>query len=102
MRPSVTIFPVFPTKSRLSFPLLPANPLLIPPWPMTSVPSLNLPLGALQGNKQTPSLMVIVAEGMLPIQTKLREDVPRGVDLSKLLGDSDPVPDEASLVIEGQ
>ena len=28
---------------------------------------------------QTPSLMVIVAEGMPPIQIKLREDVPRGV-----------------------
>ena len=48
--------------------------------------------------------MVIVAEGILPIQTKLIEKMHRWeyVDLSKLLGTLDPVPDEASLVIEGQ
>ena len=53
---------------------------------------------------QTPSLMVIVAEGMPPVQTKLIEKMHRWeyVDPSKLLGSSDPVPDEASLVIEGQ
>ena len=73
------IFLFSPAKSRLSFPLLPANPLLIPPRPVTSVPSLNLPLGALQVEQtQTPSPMVIVAEGMPPIQTKLR-DMPLGV-----------------------
>ena len=48
--------------------------------------------------------MVIVAEGIPPIQTKLIEKMHRWeyVDLSKLLGSLDPVPDEASLVIEGQ
>ena len=52
---------------------------------------------------QTPSPMVIVAEGMPPIQTKLIEKMHRWeyVDLSKLLGSSDPVSGEASLVIEG-
>ena len=87
----------------MAFPLLPVNPLLAPP--VTSVPSLNLPLGAPQVEQiQTTSPMVIVAEGMPPIQTKLIEKMRRWeyVDLSKLLGDSDPILDEASVVIEGQ
>ena len=91
-----------PTGSSSSLPPLPVNPLLVPP--VSSVPFLALPLGNLQVEQsQVSAPMVIVAEGIPPIQTKLIEKIRcwEYVDLSKLLGGSDPVPEEASMVVEG-
>ena len=55
-----------------------------------------------QPQQQLP--MVIVAEGIPPIQSKLVEKMRRWeyVDLSKLLGGSDPASEEAAMIVEGQ
>ena len=48
--------------------------------------------------------MVIVVEGIPPIQSKLVEKMRRWeyVDLLKLLGGSDPASEEAAMIVEGQ
>ena len=79
------------------------NPLLTAP--VSSVPSLTLPLGSVQVVQPlTPSLMVIVAEGIPPIQAKLVEQMRRWeyVDLAKLLGGQEIVAEEATVVVDGQ
>ena len=52
----------------------------------------------------TPSSMVIVAEGIHPIQAKLVEQIRRWeyVDLAKLLRGQEMVPEEATVVVDGQ
>ena len=52
----------------------------------------------------TPSSMVIVAEGIPPIQAKLVERTRRWeyVDLAKLLRGQEMVPEEATVVVDGQ
>ena len=75
------------TGSRFS---LSVNPLLV--LSVSSAPSLTLPLQSVQVEQpQTPSLMVIVAEEIPPVQTKLIEQMwcLDYVDLSKLLADQD-------------
>ena len=79
------------------------NPLLTAP--ISSVPSLTLPLGLVQvAQPLTPSSMVIVAEGIPPIQAKLVEQMRRWeyVDLAKLLGGQEIVAEEATVVVDGQ
>ena len=52
----------------------------------------------------TPSSMVIVAEGIPPIQAKLVEQMQRWeyVDLAKLLGGQEIVAEDATVVVDGQ
>ena len=91
------------TGSRFPLPPLPVNPLLTAP--VSSVPSLTLPLGSGQVSQAlTPSPMLIVAEGIPPVQTKLVEQMQRWeyVDLAKLLGGQEIVPEEATVVVDGQ
>ena len=91
------------TGSRFPLPPLPVNPLLTAP--VSSVPSLTLPLGSGQVSQTlTPSPMLIVAEGIPPVQTKLVEQMRRWeyVDLAKLLGGQEIVPEEATVVVDGQ
>ena len=79
------------------------NPLLTAP--VSSVPSLTLPLGSVQvAQPLTPSSMVIVAKGIPPIQAKLVEQMRRweNVDLAKLLGGQEIVAEEATVVVDGQ
>ena len=89
--------------SSFSLPQLPVNPLLVPP--VSSVPSFALPQGSIQVDQpHTPSTTIIVAEGIPPIQAKLVEQMRRWeyVDLSKLLGGQEMVPEEATVVVDGQ
>ena len=52
----------------------------------------------------TPSSMVIVAEGIPPIQAKVVKQMQRWeyVGLAKLLGGQEMVPEEATVLVDGQ
>ena len=99
---SLLLILLFSTGSMFPLPPMPLNPLLTAP--VVLVPSLTLPLGSVQVSQPlTPSPMLIVAEGIPPVQIKLVEQIRRWkyVDLAKLPGGQEIIPEEATVVMDG-